>query len=80
VFVNGVVLHEPYASGLTFENTKLVHVPTNAVFVMGDNRTAGGSLDSRRLGPIPLSKIMGRARVAIWPPSNWSILDSRGVK
>jgi signal peptidase I len=80
VFVNGIVLREPYASGPTFENTKLVHVPTDTVFVMGDNRAPGGSLDSRRLGPIPLSKIMGRARVAIWPPSNWSILDSRGVK
>jgi signal peptidase I len=80
VFVNGVVLREPYASGPTFENIKPMHVPTDTVFVMGDNRTPGGSLDSRRLGPIPTNKIVGRARVAIWPPSNWSILDSQGVK
>jgi len=76
VLVNGAALHEPYASGPTFGNTAPVRVPPDAVFVMGDNRAPGGSLDSRRLGPIPLTKITGCARLAYWPPSNASILSS----
>jgi len=74
VWVNGVALDEPYVSGPTVGNTRMVHVPEGSVFVMGDNRAAGGSLDSRRLGPIPLNKLIGRARLAIWPPAVWGIL------
>jgi signal peptidase I len=74
VLVNGAALNEPYVSGPTAGNTPAVHVPEGTVFVMGDNRASGGSLDSRRLGPIPLSKLVGRARVAIWPPAAWGIL------
>lgn len=76
VLVNGAALREPYASGPTFGNTAPVRVPPDMVFVMGDNRWPGGSLDSRRLGPIPLTKITGCARLAYWPPSNASILSS----
>jgi signal peptidase I len=74
VFVNGVALMEPYVSGPTAGNTPPVHVPAGSVFVMGDNRAPGGSLDSRRLGPIPLTKLIGRARLAYWPPSEAGIL------
>ena len=74
VWVNGVALNEPYVSGPTAGNTPVVHVPEGSVFVMGDNRAPGGSLDSRRLGPIPLSQLVGRARLAIWPPAAWGIL------
>jgi signal peptidase I len=76
VLVNGAALREPYASGPTFGNTAPVRVPPGMVFVMGDNRSPGGSLDSRRLGPIPLTKITGCARLAYWPPSNASIFSS----
>ena len=74
VLVNGVALNERYVSGPTAGNTPAVHVPEGTVFVMGDNRAPGGSLDSRRLGPILLTKLVGRARVAIWPPAAWGIL------
>ncbi len=74
VWVNGAVLDEPYASGPTEGNTQAVQVPEGAIFVMGDNRKFGGSLDSRRLGPIALDKIIGRASLAFWPPANWGKL------
>ena len=74
VLVNGVALNEPYASGPTVGNMPAVHVSEGAVFVMGDNRAPGGSLDSRRLGPIQLTRLVGRARLAIWPPAVWGIL------
>lgn len=44
-------------------------VPAGDVFVMGDNR--GNSEDSRIFGPISTDKIVGRAFVIIWPPSDF---------
>ncbi len=46
-------------------NTRLrvetLKVPKDSVFVLGDNYTC--SIDSRQLGPIPLSSIVGRAHL-----------------
>lgn len=40
-----------------------MRVPDDSVYVLGDNYLA--SEDSRQLGPIPVSEIVGRARVTI---------------
>jgi len=58
VFRNGQKLHEQYLAGpVSFETYKTVTVPPGHVFVMGDNRN--NSLDSRRLGSIPLNHCLG---------------------
>ncbi|MEF2278021.1 signal peptidase I [Deinococcus sp. YIM 134068] len=44
-----------------------ITVPGGQYFVMGDNRTAGGSEDSRLFGPVPLRDIAGRAAAVVWP-------------
>lgn len=44
-----------------------VTVPENHYFVMGDNRTANGSEDSRAFGMVPLSDLAGRAAFVVWP-------------
>jgi signal peptidase I len=76
--VNGRVLHEPYlypgshpCSGGAFDNTKKT-VPKGALFVMGDHRD--DSDDSRVHGTIPVSDVIGRAFVVIWPVSDWKTL------
>jgi signal peptidase I len=68
VFVNGGSLIEPYIDkACTKGTTDLTPftVPKGDVFVMGDNRC--DSEDSRNFGPVPESKIVGRAFVIIWP-------------
>lgn len=43
-------------------------VPPGEVFVVGDNRTSGGSLDSRNeLGTVPIRQIVGELVVRIFP-------------
>src|ERR671934_699213 len=76
VLIDGKVLAEPYltrSARATMYDFGPVHIPTDAVFVMGDNR--GHSDDSRgSLGYIPLDRIIGRAFVRIWPPSRIGLL------
>jgi signal peptidase I len=43
-------------------------VPKGKYFVMGDNRSQGGSEDSRFFGPIALEEFAGRATFVWWSP------------
>lgn len=70
VYVDGQLLNEPYAN--LAQGTGPLgtwKVPENDVFMMGDHR--GRSEDSRYFGPIPVSSIVGRVFLRIWPPSRW---------
>jgi len=66
---------EPVLAGL--------RVPEGHYFIMGDNRSRGGSLDSRHFGFIASGEIAGRATAVIWPPRrdgewNWRLLTAPG--
>jgi signal peptidase I len=75
LLVNGLVLEESYtnpkcgptssASGNLAGAKTFGPVPAGEVYVMGDNRC--NSSDSRAFGPVPDSKVIGRAFVIIWP-------------
>lgn len=43
-------------------------VPDGNLFLIGDNREAGGSLDSRNdLGPVPSDDVIGKLVLRLWP-------------
>ncbi|GIO10835.1 signal peptidase I [Cohnella xylanilytica] len=76
VYVNGKPLDEPYlkealeqahAEGREYNNTDFEEgtVPEGQLFVMGDNRS--NSKDSRMIGYIPMSRVVGRAELIFWP-------------
>jgi len=68
VLINGTPLNEPYIKVKDDRPCGPYKVPTDKLFVMGDNRL--NSRDSRYgLGFIPYDKVIGRAFVIIWPPS-----------
>ncbi len=64
---------DPYAelgleSTFTSGTQDDVTVPSDSVYVIGDNRSANGSLDSRDgLGPVPLSDIIGKLVLRLYP-------------
>lgn len=72
VYVDGQLLNEKYLQdgietpGHIF--TDLV-VPEGYLFVMGDNRK--GSMDSRQLGCIPMSKVESKVLLRFWPFSKF---------
>ncbi|MCH5584983.1 signal peptidase I [Shimazuella sp. AN120528] len=73
VYINGKILSEPYLTYSTQTSTiPLIKIPSNHLFVMGDNRE--NSTDSRELGPIPIDQIIGRAEFIYWPISEWKLL------
>lgn len=75
VRIDGRLLVEPYLDptvvtpGNCGGDFGPLEIPSDSVFVMGDNRA--GSQDSRALGPIPTGDIVGRAFVVFWPRADW---------
>jgi signal peptidase I len=68
VYVDGQALTEPYVNTRypdDYDADAESVVPTGTVFVMGDNRA--NSNDSRYIGPVSLSRIIGRAFAIYWP-------------
>jgi signal peptidase I len=84
ITVNGVGLSEPYID-LADSDPSLAYVPFHVkvppghLWVMGDHRD--NSADSRShitdssTGTIPISDVIGRAFVVVWPPSHWNVLS-----
>lgn len=73
VFIDGVLLEEPYLDQRTPGFMAPLVVPPFHVFVLGDNRIA--SNDSRSFGPVPLENILGKAWASYWPPSEIGIVE-----
>lgn len=58
----------------TFSTSSIdIQLAANEVFVTGDNRGPGGSLDSRSFGPVKLESLQGRLWARIFPFSDAEI-------
>ena len=65
VYLNGVLLTEPYLLTEARGDMDEIIVPPGHVFVMGDNRN--DSSDSRVWGPLNITEIIGKAVFRYWP-------------
>jgi signal peptidase I len=76
VTVNGQPLEESYiAATPVYEATW--DVPSDALFVLGDNRN--NSSDSHSWGPVPLENVVGKAVFVYWPPTDWGLVSHASI-
>lgn len=64
-YVNDKPIYEPYVQEKSIKDYGPVTVPSDSVFVMGDNRN--NSDDSRYWGFLPTENITGRTLFRYWP-------------
>lgn len=82
LYINGKAKEEPYlaqfkqeakAGGVPLtEDFGPVTVPKGQIFVMGDNRR--NSTDSRFIGTVNISEVVGRADIIMWPLQKIKVL------
>ncbi len=74
VYLNGKAVNEPYIiNQYSASNFGPERIPTDNVFVMGDNRP--NSRDGREFGPLPDKRIVGKAFMIYWPPQRIRLLN-----
>lgn len=70
VYVNGMVLDEPYVSEKTKGECDIefpYHVPQARYFLMGDNRSTSVDSRARIVGCVGEEQIMGKIVFRVWP-------------
>lgn len=71
VYVDGIIIDEPYIKGTTTKPVTAYEIPevipNGMVFVMGDNRPISADSRSSNVGLIPANDIIGKANFIIFP-------------
>ncbi|WP_102127700.1 signal peptidase I [Deinococcus planocerae] len=67
VIVNGRPVAESYVNDGVLTDQPALRVPPGKVWVLGDNRLIGESLDSRAYGPVSLTDAAGPVNLRLWP-------------
>ncbi|WP_211748378.1 signal peptidase I [Paenibacillus sp. Marseille-Q4541] len=71
LYVNGEAQNESYTDTIIEDpDFGPIKLQEDHYFVMGDNRHAGMSKDSRSFGSVTADKIVGRAEFIFWPKEN----------
>jgi signal peptidase I len=81
LYINGELFEEPYLDPYKQEVVDgpltppfvIDSVPDGHLFVMGDNRRY--SKDSRQIGPVQISEVLGKTNIVYWPFSDIGIIE-----
>lgn len=74
IWVNGVLLNEPYIRSKYNPGAVTLKLKADEFFVMGDNRV--DSQDSRYFGPVRRDYIVGKAVLVYWPLNQWQMINT----
>jgi signal peptidase I len=74
VYINGILLNEPYVKESPHYTLLAYQVLPNNYFILGDNRN--NSADSSIGWTVPREDINGRAWIYLWPPDKWGGVDN----
>ena len=74
VFINGVELNEPYIKHHARYDFATTTIPTDAFFVLGDNRP--NSSDSHGGWFVTAESIIGKAWLSYWPPDVMGVVQA----
>jgi signal peptidase I len=74
--VNGQSLDEPYLypGDRPSEKTFDITVPAGQLWVMGDHRSVSQDSRFHDPGTVPISDVVGRAFIVVWPFDRWTLL------
>lgn len=68
LYINGAPSSDYFKGNINIlPDPNPVTVPSGCVYVMGDNRNDSEDSRDKSVGPIPYSRILGRAVFVIWP-------------
>ena len=73
VWVNGVLLDEPYVEESDRSSSLALEVAPGHYFVLGDNRPR--SSDSREFGFVPEDYVRGRVDLRLWPLARAGLIE-----
>jgi len=76
VYVDGVVLEEPYLTAKDNSNKSEYQLKDGEYYVLGDNRSH--SNDSRSWGPVPEANLRGKVWMVYWPLPGIQFLNVLG--
>lgn len=75
LYVNGKLVEEPYTdTAIQDPDFGELTVREGTYFIMGDNRHAGASKDSRYFGTVAKESIVGKAALIWWPLAKMRVL------
>jgi signal peptidase I len=73
LYRNGIPVSEPYINGpMNPGDYGPYKIPAGELFLMGDNRNV--SRDSRDIGPVKISQVIGRADLVVFPFAKFKFL------
>lgn len=77
VYINDMLLEEPYASGKgagLYPGEFTCRIPQERFFCLGDRRDVSVDSRSELVGPVPLEQAAGRPVLRVWPLSRFGLL------